>query len=302
MSNLNPLNFPGPTFLMFYFVVAVIVNLWIRRHFRQHEARGSKPRSNMIDPYKIAFLRGGTEETIKIATFSLIDRGLLVQQEKEGGLVLGKRTLLATKNAEAINLVRRPLEQAILEKYKIPWEPSDIFTDPKVLLECEKFEEELGQMKLLADSTAFSQRIGLALFIAAVLIIGLPAAKIAVALSRGHHNVLFIIIFTVIASLFLFAAYKKRTTAFGEAFLEDQQTLFGALKRRAQRILPGGQTNEAVILASVFGFAALPSGTFPFAHKLRPRPPNSSNNSCGSSSGSSCGGGSCGGGCGGCGG
>jgi hypothetical protein len=74
------------------------------------------------------------------------------------------------------------------------------------------------------------------------------------------------------------------------------------LRGRAKTLASGGATNEALLLASVFGVSVLAGPAFGFVEQLFPRA-NQRGGSCGSSCGSSsCGGGGCGGGCGGCGG
>jgi hypothetical protein len=92
--------------------------------------------------------------------------------------------------------------------------------------------------------------------------------------------------------------------------MADLNQLFKRLKGRAYTLSAGGKTNEAALLAAVFGLSALPATGFPFISTLYPAKNKSDSNSsgCGSSSsscsssssscssGSSCGGG---GGCGG---
>ena len=82
--------------------------------------------------------------------------------------------------------------------------------------------------------------------------------------------------------------------------LRHLQALMERLKLAAQRVAPGGSTNEALLLASTFGLYALPLDRFPFVEALFPRPGPSIEASfdSGDSCSSGCGGG---GGCGGCG-
>ena len=80
----NPLDFPGPQFLWFYVVVGafVLILLYLVRGAMES---GTTPRIETSDPYLIAYLRGGKNEAARVATVSLIDRGLL--QEKDEKLV-----------------------------------------------------------------------------------------------------------------------------------------------------------------------------------------------------------------------
>ena len=85
------------------------------------------------------------------------------------------------------------------------------------------------------------------------------------------------------------------------------------LKSRTSTLSAGGATNEALLLAAVYGIYELPDNAFPFVEQLFPKPrkpesdssswwDSSSSSSSSSSCGSSSGGSGCGGGGGGCGG
>src|SRR5580700_9216963 len=71
-----PFHLPGPQFLVFYatFGGLVILAEFLLRHMAENE---DTPKVNLSDPYLIAFLRGGKNETLRVATMSLIDRKLL---------------------------------------------------------------------------------------------------------------------------------------------------------------------------------------------------------------------------------
>jgi hypothetical protein len=74
--------------------------------------------------------------------------------------------------------------------------------------------------------------------------------------------------------------------------------MFARLRSRADSLRQGGATNEAALLAAVFGVGELSPTRFPAVEALTPKPKKSDGGSSCSSSCSSCGGG-CGGGCGG---
>ena len=112
------------------------------------------------------------------------------------------------------------------------------------------------------------------------------------------------IVATVLA---LWMTWRRQTFA-GVQMLEHARTLMKRLKDNSDRIKPGGETNEALLLASVFGIYALSSTLFPVVEEMFPQPKSSSSSSDGSSDSSSCSSSSCsssscggGGGCGGCG-
>jgi len=80
---MNPFNWPGPEFLWFYFVFALAV---VSASFLVRRARGHRlgsaafSRRLPMDPYEIAYLRGGPRGALAVAMFSLLGRGLLKEE------------------------------------------------------------------------------------------------------------------------------------------------------------------------------------------------------------------------------
>ncbi len=70
----------GPYFLAFYAVVIGVVIVGCYRSVRSVDRTGDfepPPLPAKIDPYEIAYLRGGENEVTRVALASLIQRGLL---------------------------------------------------------------------------------------------------------------------------------------------------------------------------------------------------------------------------------
>jgi uncharacterized protein (TIGR04222 family) len=290
---MNPFDLAGPQFVVFYLVLGVTV-LFVLRAIRLSREAGDGSTPRLSDPYLIAYLRGGKKEALSVAAISLLDRNLLTGTDK-----------LATANAEAVNVARRPIERAILERFRIPADADVLFSDPGLSAVAEKYESQLVEMRLLPDRPIKRLRTAL-VGLAILLLWGTAFIKIAVALTRGRTNIVFLIILAAVFAIAANVLLNPRRTRAGDALLDDLKTLFGGLKDRSGSLSRGGQSNEAAFLAAVFGVSALPLVTFPFVSMLRPRPTPGDASSCSSwtSSGSSCGsscGGSCGGGCGGCG-
>lgn len=292
---MNPLDMHGPQFLVFYIVIGIITLLFIRHRMAQQESDWRMPKLNLTDPYEIAFLRGGENEALRVAALSLIDRGLLE--------VSGDN--FKTKNQTSINSVRRPIEKAILKKYMIAGHGYKMFNDTNLKAACFEYRGSLERNQLIASENVYQTRRPL-LFLGLLILGGLAGAKIFVAIQRGRHNILFLVILAVVFLFYLFKSYKKERTGLGDRVLTDLKSLFKGLKDRGNSIKAGGETNEAALLAAVFGVASLSSVSFPYINKLFPKAKTNSscstNYSCGSSGGSSCGGGGCGSSCGGCGG
>ncbi len=288
---MNPFALHGFSFLFFYILLGVAVLYAMRAFIRGREAAHSGPAPTMNDPYLIAYLRAGENETLRVATVALLDRGLLRQSGEE----------IKSKNAQAISLVQRPLEKAVLQKFQSPAGAYKLFKDPAAKQACNAYAKVLKSYGLIADGGVYATRAGPALAALAVLL-GVAGAKINIALSEGRHNIGFLIALAVILSLFVLYWWLKRLTVPGEQAIADLQQLFARLKQRSRTLKSGGQTNEVAMLAGVFGLAALSASDFPFLEKLYPSK-SGDGSSCGSSSscssGSSCSGGCGGGGCGG---
>ena len=143
-----------------------------------------------------------------------------------------------------------------------------------------------------------------------VFLIIVSIAKISIALSRGKHNIGFLVILTIIVCITVLALLRKKRTSAGNSALIKMKKKFARLRFKAAELRPGGASDELALLAGIFGLAAIPVESYPYVRELYPRVIKRSfsgacsGSACGGSScgGSGCGGGGCGGGCGGCGG
>lgn len=289
---MNPFELTGFSFLGFYIVVASAIVVGMRFWFRQIETANAKSPQNLTDPYLIAYLRAGANEALRVTTVSLLDRGLLVNNG----------TTLSSKNVKALELAQRPIEKAVIQHFFPAGESHGIFKDKDALKACDSYATVLKNQGLLADANTFMKRL-LPVSLALAALIGMTWAKINIAFSQGRHNVGFLVVLTIVFCIITIINWRRRRTALGDDMLGDLRSLFSRLKGRAKSLPGGGRTNEAAILAAVFGLSALPVASFPFMDKLYPAKAGSGSgcgSSCSSSSSSSCSSGSsCGGGCGG---
>lgn len=246
----------------------------------------------LTDYLKIAYLRGGPDEALRIATISLLDRGL-VEAVDEHHVKTSSRTMPA-------GLQRT--EERVLETCKDSTRASAIVDDTSLQItvrtDC---EGHLVRAGLLPDDTVKADRQWLLMAGMALLAV-VALVKIVIALSRGRTNIGFLIVALPIFGYLLYRIANPARTLAGEAMLADLRQLFTALKDRMWSIGTPREAQELALVAAVFGISALP-GRGAVSEKLFRRPQSASSSSCGSggsSCGSSCGGG-CGGGCGGCG-
>jgi uncharacterized protein (TIGR04222 family) len=195
--------------------------------------------------------------------------------------------------------VRRPIEKAILELYRTGSSAADMRRSPSCIVACDEYRQTLEDFELVAGTKVFHQRIiPLLLFVAILGFIGLLKIEMAVAEGRNYGLLVGAMFVLGLAAIKIF---RRHRTARGDAMLADLQVLFGRLRDRADTLRQGGATNEAALLAAVYGLDKLPADRFPGTKPLRRKKQDSScggGSGCGSSCGGSCGGG-CGGGCGG---
>ena len=293
----NPFDLRGPEFLLFYlaFGAGVLFVMYCVQRWREE---GPVPRIDTSDPYLIAYLRGGAHEAARVATVSLVDRGLLEEGEDD---------TLKAKSGEIG--VRRPIEKALLALFRAPQKADVMFKAPSVEAACSEYDASLSRAGLLPDLDVRAQRRSL-LGTALLILLGVAAIKIFVALGRGHTNIVILCIFALAFSGLAIKVVRRRRTRRGDMMVQDLRRLFGRLRDRSLTLAPGGATADAALLAAVFGVAALPFTGFAYAHRLFRKSTSDSSgggSSCGSSCGSSSsscggGGGGSGSGCGGCGG
>jgi uncharacterized protein (TIGR04222 family) len=298
----NPFDLSGPEFLLFYLVLGALVTIGVVLLRRSAESGPPIP-GGVADPYLIATLRGGSKETLTVAVMTLIDSGLL-RVEADG---------LVAAGPDAVVKARRPLEKAILERFATSSDERSLPGDPAVAAAVSKYEDSLRQMGALPGPEVIRARI-LRFLSALLLLWGVAAAKIVIALGRKRYNIEFLVILALLFAFAVALVSFPRRTARGDALLTDLRTLFSPLRQRIGTLKHGLEHNEFALLAGAFGLPLLAAANFGSAY--RPFHKRTSASGCGyscgstgsscgsggSSCGSSCGGGGCGGGCGGCGG
>jgi uncharacterized protein (TIGR04222 family) len=287
----NPLDLTGPNFLVFYLILGLAGLAWLVFSRRRDENAGVHPKVELSDPYLIAYLRGGTNEAARVASVSLIERGLLVVEDDA--------TLHTKLHVQGL---QPRIEQEIVDLFRTPKPATDLFTDPAVHEVCEPYDQDLKRLGLLPDAATIAARRRRLIPVLAILL-ALAVAKIYVGLTR-HRPIGLLLVVTIVFILLSLNLYNPRHTGRGSALIEDLRRLFSRLKERAGTLRPGAYPSETALLVAVFGLGALPKEKFPWARQVFPKASrgSSTGSGCGSGCGSACGGGGCGGGCGGCGG
>jgi len=73
---MSPFDLRGPEFLVFYIILGALA-IALLFLVSQHIDPVGTVKVDMSDPYLIAFLRGGKDELVRVATISLVHRKLL---------------------------------------------------------------------------------------------------------------------------------------------------------------------------------------------------------------------------------
>jgi uncharacterized protein (TIGR04222 family) len=287
---MNPFDMPGPQFLGFYLVLgtALLAGLvWLRR---SGEPDPSMPVS-LTDPYQIAYLRGGANEVLRLATAGLIDRGLLAVNENR----------VRVANEALAKWVNHPVDRAVLAAFQTEREAASLFKNTALRSECDRaYAPVLAGLGVMLDGQVLRRMRFCSYAILGILWLT-AGIKIEVAWQGGHSNIGYLGLLMVAFTWVTFWMSEVRRTRRGDLFLQHMSTLLSDSLQTQSSGAPRVGGNELMILAAVFGLTALPATAFPQAKMLFARAVKSGS-TCGSTWSHSCGHGGCGGGGGGCGG
>ena len=127
----------GRNFWFFYIVLSILLHIFVRLYIKMRE-NDALPKIDMNDPYAIAYLRGGRNEAIRIATISLIDRGLLKVNE------CLTTVTLRTEHPDDWRMVQRKIEKAILQFFDTPRKAFEAFKSTTCLIACDEYKQSLA--------------------------------------------------------------------------------------------------------------------------------------------------------------
>lgn len=233
----NPLaSMYGPYFMVFYTGFSVITLLifgLIKTRIDQTDQLSLPPIPPNIDPYEIAFLRGGTNEVARSVIFSLMQKGL-IEIKNDGN------TAILRRNTNQINQIR--LDQ--VEEITLDWlgtsrDSKEIFQKNGLITQLESYGQSYAarlerQQMLVGDD--LKSKVSLLRRLAILSILSLGIYKIIAALSHGKWNVFGIIIVGSIGAFLAWSfLYLPRLTKLGRAYTERLQLAFENLKIQAQK-------------------------------------------------------------------
>jgi len=297
------LHLPGPQFLAFYGIVAVIVLVAASLLMFFADTTGtdnlpSVPASP--DPIEVAYLSGGVNAVLRTVVYDLRQLGLLT---------LEKDNRLIAAGAAPTTLTR--MQRRVLDKVLDRPEIGSLFKDKSLRSSLEAILDPM-RARLMANGLlrpdAVRRTRDWTLGLGLLILSGLAAAKIEIALSLGITKIEFLIFLAILSSvcLFLLVSFFSRRAASrrGRAYLEAMRLAYSSLKPSAligfTPARRGGDAmafDGALLLVALYGFDAL-KGT-PDAAFAKAFARSDGGGGCGAGG---CGGDGGGGGCGGCGG
>ncbi|WP_219136519.1 TIGR04222 domain-containing membrane protein [Janthinobacterium sp. UMAB-60] len=301
MNGYNPFDWSGPWFLLAYLIFGLLVYYLARELLIRQELRNPHAQLSLADdPYRIAFLRSGALEAVKIAAIVLVDRGLL---RADG-------PLLETASADSLRFASHDIERDVLRLYLgRQGHSKELAAQAEMLPSCRAYQETLTRQELLVGPPLLRRRERIT-WVAHWLLVTVAGVKAVIAISRQHYKLLFLALLLAIFLLMLRGLRTQATSWSAQRLLTDLRMLFGRLNLRASRLQAGSGSGDMALLAAIFGMGALPPSVYAYVAELYPVPrqatgrDSSSGGTGDSSSGGGDGGGGDGGGsgCGGCGG
>jgi len=194
------IHLPGPEFLILFGVLTVM-GLIAARILVNRSTRSDLPRLKIperLDPYAIAYLRGGDTEVIRTAMVELVEDGWIVQVSAPMGIlkkVAGStpkwKTDLQGKSIEEFSL----LQQVLLKHFQVPHDGASVFQGSLRLSarEASKIYRKWVNDEELLNNRPFEPSVRLSIWSMFLAIVGLGLYKFLHAVSEHRSNVDFLV-------------------------------------------------------------------------------------------------------------
>jgi uncharacterized protein (TIGR04222 family) len=287
----NPLVHLNSEYLLLFYAVAIVaVILASYRSVRKADRTRHLDLPEIparLDPYEIAFLRGGETEVTRIALMSLIERGLLrISRSRDwSSTTLAVRTEIERGRKPAPGELA-PVEACILKWRGFPatdrqiYQPDDTPFKPISTLfwhgatgrhafqpggipeligdTCSHYEDNLAAKNLLAP--AEMKHVGSWLWwMSSALIVGLGACMLAVALAKGEPLVAVVACGMALIGVIALAPaclYFPRISHRGRAYLDQLELAYDRLRSKGRKRDPSQDSSvysDRLLLNGIFG-------------------------------------------------
>lgn len=218
---MNPLDWNGPEFLRLYglaLVVASAVAIGYRLLFAKPVTDSTKIPE--IDPWQLAYLRGGPQAVAQTAIIDLAAKKLIFGEPVSGRFV-------ASKNVEQSRMA--PIPHALYRAAQMGDGIKVERTTETIKFECDRIKLSLLELGVLQS---FDQRIGLTwpgiLAFGAVFVLGI--AKLVVGISREKPVGYLLLLILLCIGLALVLNYSSRLSREGKLALEKEMETIRATR------------------------------------------------------------------------
>ncbi|HWE37277.1 MAG TPA: TIGR04222 domain-containing membrane protein [Isosphaeraceae bacterium] len=287
----------GPYFLVVYAAIIAVVAVGAAWEVRRGDATAGlapPPIPAKVDPYEVAYLRGGGNELTRLIVFDLIRRGYLRAREGsdpkiERALDLPGLAALSPPEREAFAYFTTPRRARALLG------PGELAH--RLRPHVESIRDALRDRQLIppAETGRLACVVGAS---GGALVAAIGLYKLVIAQIRGHHNVAFLILMMIAGLVAVgLASRPPRRTRLGRDFLERLRQAFEGLGQKQAGPALAAADPRWLLTLGLFGVAALKDTPFAHVHDLF-RASALTGGGCGAGAGCG-GGGGCGGGCGG---
>ena len=301
MDGLNPLDLPGPQFLLVFAVLAVVGFVLSASLRKRAGPTSSDSGPTTLDPFEVAHLAGGEPLALNTALASLYRRDLIAVDGDAGKMSVRAGQLvpfdLHPVEREAYDTIQR-FGAADAAGVKVVATGMPALTAIDARLRSRGLRFQPGEYP----------PYGLRAAVPIVAVIVLGAVKILMGLQRGYpvSFLVGLVVVTLLFALWVMFSAPSRTRR-GELVLKDVRHRHAALESTAKTAPTSLGAPQLAMAFALFGPAVLIGSSFdPLRNIITPPGSGGSGSSCssGSSSSSDSGGGDSGGGggCGGCGG
>jgi uncharacterized protein (TIGR04222 family) len=223
----------GPQFLGLYVSVVTLTLIACRWAVRRLDRTADLPPAlvpGRPDPVKIAYLRGGANEVMRLLIVGLLDKGQL-------GVVDGSPKRIVRVKRSTEGECPTVTEQQLLAWFSVPRGIGEVFQAgdllPQVELDSGEQRERLEAERLLTPPPA-TEAACKTVLLAAAVIIGLGGFKLIAAVQANRPNVLFLIIALLGALVMLRKVCRpSRQTARGREYLRRLRDAYGHVGKQS---------------------------------------------------------------------
>lgn len=307
----------GPAFLVFYLAVIALTYVSAYRSLKARDAtRWMEPPAVPFDPdpYEVAYLRGGTNEVIRVGLLALIQRGYVEIFDDKPKRFSPKVSKIRKTADHPPEDRLEPFERAILQACPDSFAPADLFKSRGLSEQIEPFSE-FYRKRAETEELLLPEAVKRAAFptwlTGAAVLLGIAGYKVIAAVTNGRPNFMILVMLsitaTTILALVVIVLTRRRLSDRGREYLDQLRLAFAELKTPVDSgessAVP--DVSNTLLMVSLFGLTSLKGTPQASYAALFPQAASSGcgGGGCGGGGGGGCGGGGCGGGgCGGCGG